>query len=285
MLDTAPSTAPSTDLIDEIREDIDHNRLQLPTLPEVALRVRDAVESDDADAKRIAEIVACDPALAARLLQVANSPLYGGRREIDGVQEAVTRLGLKLVRGLVTNLVMKQMFQATSETLDRQLRRIWEDSVKIAAISRWLATQVPALETDEAMLGGLVHNIGALPLLAKLESCHIDDSNPALILAMIDALAPDLGTRILEQWHFVEGLTRIPAAVADPAYDSGPSPTYADIVIVARLLHHASQSQTTPTEWGYLPALAKLGMHPEELLERMADPASGIAEAEKLLGV
>ena len=71
MLDAAANA----DLIDEIRTGIDNKTLELPTLPEVVLEIRDAVENDSADAPLVALMVAKDPALSARLLQVANSPL------------------------------------------------------------------------------------------------------------------------------------------------------------------------------------------------------------------
>ena len=81
MLDAAANA----DLIDEIRTGIDNKTLELPTLPEVALEIRDAVENDTADAPMVARMVAKDPALSARLLQVANSPLYRGSSEVDSI--------------------------------------------------------------------------------------------------------------------------------------------------------------------------------------------------------
>jgi HD-like signal output (HDOD) protein len=281
MLDTIPST----DLVDEIRADIDHNRIRLPTLPEVALRVRDAVASDSADANRIARIVSCDPALAARLLQVANSPLYAGRREVDSLHEAVTRLGLRMVRSLVTSLVMKQLFQASSQTLKQQFRKIWETSVQVAAISRLLAEFAPSLEGEEAMLGGLVHNIGALPLLTRFENCHVADGSPRLIAMMIDALAPELGTQILKSWRFVDSLAIIPGAVVDPQFDSGPTATYADIVLVARLQHLALQPDGPAIDWPEVPALAKLGLQADLLAARVNGSDNGFAEVHRILAI
>jgi HD-like signal output (HDOD) protein len=104
--------------LEELYQAIDERCLTLPTLPEVALRVRDAVEREDSSANQIANIVATDAALSARLLQVANSPLYRGRDPIDNLQIAVARLGIRLVRSLVVSLIMQQIFQATNDLLD-----------------------------------------------------------------------------------------------------------------------------------------------------------------------
>ena len=125
--------------LETLNQAIDSNRLTLPTLPEVALRVRSAVEREDSSAKQVADIIATDAALSARLLQVANSPLYRGRVQIDSLQMAVARLGVRVVRSLVVSLIMQQIFQATNDLLDKRFRQTWEQSVQIAAISRVLA--------------------------------------------------------------------------------------------------------------------------------------------------
>ena len=278
------STAESTDLAGEIRAEIESNKIQLPTLPEVALKVRDAVESESTDAGKIAAMVGNDAALSARLLQVANSPLYRGRVEIDSIQQAVTRLGLKMVRSLVVSLAMKQIFQATSDALDRQFRKIWDDSLQVAAISRVLANQVAELENEQAMLGGLIHNIGALPILTKIDERWGWEANDALISELIEELAPELGARILEHWNFAESLRNIPTACQDLSYDPGPFPTYADIVLVARLQHLATGGGAGPqADWSSVPSFAKIGMDTEVVIIDMEGPAEEIAEVRNML--
>lgn len=278
------NAATSADLADEIRSDIDNNRIQLPTLPEVALQVRDAVESETADAATIARMVANDAALSARLLQVANSPLYRGRVEIDSIQQAVTRLGLKMVRSLVVSLAMKQIFQATSDALDREFRQIWDDSLQVAAISRVLAGNVAELENEQALLGGLIHNIGALPILTKIDERYGYDTDTEMIEQLINDLAPEIGDRILKHWNFAESLANIPTACQDLAYDPGPVPTYADIVLVARLQNLAAKGAPGGSgDWSNVPAFAKVGIEPELVIVDMEGPAEEIAEVRTML--
>jgi HD-like signal output (HDOD) protein len=280
MLDAAVNA----DLLDEIRTEIQNKTLQLPTLPEVALQIRDEVESENTDAVKIATMVAKDAALSARLLQVANSPLYRGRIEIDSIQQAITRLGLKMVRSLVVSLAMKQIFQATSDALDSQFRKIWDNSLQVAAISRVLASAVPELENEQAMLGGLVHNIGALPLLTKIDERFGFEAGETVVAHMIEQLAPQLGADILQHWNFADTLANIPTACMDLGYDPGPIPTYADIVLVARL-------QSLPTgpvngvdaEWSQVAAFAKIGMDPEVEMVNVEGPAEEIAEVRSML--
>ncbi|MEW8549112.1 MAG: HDOD domain-containing protein, partial [Candidatus Thiodiazotropha endolucinida] len=220
--------------LQKLSDAIDHNRITLPTLPEVALKVRDAVEREQSSANQIADIIASDAALSARLLQVANSPLYRGRVTIDNLQMAVARLGVRLVRSLVISLIMQQIFQATSDLLDAKFRQIWEESVEIAAFSRVLAANTDHLDKEQAMLAGLIHNIGALPILAFAESHDELLEDAEELDRIIDALSPRIGQRILEMWDFPESLIRVPANFLNLDYTSEGEMDYVDIVLVAR---------------------------------------------------
>ncbi|MEJ2405587.1 MAG: HDOD domain-containing protein [Candidatus Thiodiazotropha sp.] len=250
--------------LDELNQAIDSNKLTLPTLPEVALRVRDAVESENSSANQIAEIIASDAALSARLLQVANSPLYRGRVHIDNLQMAVARLGVRLVRSLVVSLIMQQIFQATNDTLDSKFRQIWEESVAVAAFSRILANNLPHLDKEQAMLAGLIHNIGALPVLAMAEKHEELMENPTELDRVINIISPQIGQRILELWDFPDTLIRVPANFLNLRYDSGREGDYVDVVLVARLQTQMNTEQDIDvSEWAQIPSFAKVGLEPE----------------------
>jgi len=275
------------DLAAEIRHEIETKELQLPTLPEVALKVRDAVENETADARQVAELVTQDSALAARLVQVANSPLYRGRVSIDNVQMAITRMGLKLVKSLVVSLAMKQIFQATSDALDKAFRSVWEDSIEVAAIARVLATNVDGLEPEQAMLAGLIHNIGTLPILTKLDHELGFDADPATVRHYTSELSPEIGCMILEHWHFTESLKRIPCECTDLNRDSA-QPDYTDLVLVARLQHLVSSGRadehTGIERWAEYPAFSKAGLETTEVVVMdMEGPAEEIAEVRSML--
>ena len=247
-----------------LNQAIDNNKLTLPTLPEVALRVRDAVEKEQSSANQIADIIASDAALSARMLQVANSPLYRGRVPIDNLQMAVARLGIRLVRSLVVSLIMQQIFQATNELLDTKFRQIWEESVQIAAISRVMASNTDHLDKEQAMLAGLIHNIGALPVLAMAENHDELLQNPAELDRVIDALSPQIGQRILKMWDFPDSLIKVPANFLNLQYESEGNSDYVDVVLVARLEALMNSDQAIDTsEWSQVPAFTKLGMEPE----------------------
>lgn len=260
------------DFATELREDIDANRIRLPSLPDVALRVKKAAEGESS-AHEIAHLIAQDIALAGRIVQIANSPLYRGAAEVDSIQVAVTRLGTRLVKGLVIGLAMRQMFNSSSKVLSQFFREIWGDGIQVAAICRILADQIPELDPEEAMLAGLLHNIGALPILARLDEVHADHIGAKEVQQLLDELAPKTGTQILRSWQLPEALIAVPEGCHVLQRDSGPLVDYVDVVLASRLQYLVSEGflDVTP-ELSDLPALEKLGIHFEVVvMEQKSD--------------
>ena len=190
----------SSDFANRLRQDIVTNRIRLPSLPEVALRVRKAIDCECA-AQEIADLVAQDIALSGRLVQIANSPLYRGAAKVDSIMVAVTRLGTRMVKNLVLGLAMRQMFRSSSKVLSKFFRETCDDGIQVAGFCRALADELPEIDPDEAMLAGLLHNIGALPILARLDEAAPENIRAGLMPALLDELAPTLGTQILQSWQ------------------------------------------------------------------------------------
>jgi HD-like signal output (HDOD) protein len=251
-----------------LRAEIIANRICLPTLPDVALRVKAAVE-DACSTQELAALIAQDIALSGRLVQLANSPLYRGAVEVESIRAAVTRLGTRMVRGFVIGLAMRQMFNTSSELLAKAFRDIWQDGIQVAAISRMLADASPETDPEEAMLGGLLHNIGALPILARLDQAQAqaEPIDAAIVHQLVDELAPEIGTRILRSWKLPESLVAVPEGCHVLNRDSGPRIDYVDIVLASRLQYLFSEGLIDVTlEMSNLPALEKLGIHFEAVV-------------------
>ncbi len=189
---------------------VTHDRLTLPTLPEVALRIQDLLRSDEISIARIVKEIQSDPALTVRLIRVANSAAVRGGRNVDSIQQAVTRLGLEYTRLLVNGLVLEQMFRSNNAALRERLRRCWCDSVEVAALARAVAAHCTLLQPEMAMLGGLVHRIGTLPIL-RMAEIHADAvSTPEVLDEVIAELGPKVGRMVLRAWHFPPELVELP---------------------------------------------------------------------------
>ncbi len=269
--------------VNELIQDLESGQLQLPTLPEVALRVRDAVEDEDASANQIAEIIAQDAALSARLIQVANSPLYRGRQEIDRLSMVISRLGSKLVRNLVTSQVMKQMFQATNDMVDERLRALWEHNVQVAAIARALAGQCPGVMPDQAMLAGLIHDIGILPILYRAEEREELLQTPGLLDKLISELHTRIGGAILKHWKFPDALIAVAAEHEDLERTHSGGADLVDLVQVANLQSRIdSDHPLSQADWSRISAFQRLGLDVDVHEIELTDVAEEIDEVQKL---
>jgi HD-like signal output (HDOD) protein len=216
-----------------ILNDLANNQLPLPTLPEVALQVRETVDDEDATIHDVTEIIETDAALSARIIQVANSALYHGLSTAANVHSAVTRMGLLTVRNLATSLVMKQLFQATNPVVDKYLRQTWKLSTDVAALTSLLAKSYTRLDPDSALLAGLTHSIGVSPILVKAESDPALLNNTEKLDRLINELYPVVGAAILQSWDFAEEMVQVPAEHLDLDRESDGDVDYCDVVQVA----------------------------------------------------
>ncbi|MGZ8223695.1 MAG: HDOD domain-containing protein [Methylobacter sp.] len=221
--------------LDHVQEELDANRLVLPTLPDIALKVRDAVLNGNASAKELAEMIATDASLSTRLIYVANSPLYRGVTGINTIQMAVSRLGNNTVGTLITSLVMQQMFNPKSKLLEHHFRKTWEHSINVSSISRALTAFVPHLNRDEAMLAGLIHQIGKLPILALAEKIPEFRDSPSRMEKLLEKAHPAIGKLIMDSWNFPEALKPVASDYINFRYDSDAKADYVDVVQVAFL--------------------------------------------------
>jgi HD-like signal output (HDOD) protein len=259
--------------------ELENGTLVLPTLPEVALKVREAVDDPDATAAGLAEIIITDAALSARLLKVANSPLYRGRVSIDSVQMAVSRLGLGMVKNLVTSLVMQQIFHPKSKVVEKRMKQLWEQSTEIAATSRILATKQSGINAEEAMLGGLIHNIGILPILSKAESNPELLEHPDVLDETIEKLYPRIGATILKSWEFSNELVAVVSEHTNLNRHT-PNVDLVDIVQVAvQQSYFNTPNAPEPGVLAKIPAFQKLGIETDVSVVELDENSEEYAEA------
>lgn len=275
----------SNKLVSHIQWEIDNDRLILPTLPDVALKVREAISSGTATTGQLVEIIGSDAALSARLLKITNSPLYRGRVEIEKLSVAVARLGMDTVRNLVTSIVLKQMFKPKTKQMENCFRKIWQHSVNVSSISRALASRCPHLDPDQAMLAGLIHQIGKLPILMCFEN------NPELIdddeefENILENLHSDIGKMIMLAWDFPESLIAVVSEYKNYQRNTELEADYVDLVQVAHLETTGGQLEgQNNNEFTEISAFARLGLAPEIEVLEIEGVAEEMEEAQLLLG-
>lgn len=267
----------------EIITAINNDQLVLPTLPEVALKVREVADDPDADIDKLNQVIGGDAALSARIIRVANSPLLRASRAIEDLRTALMRLGIQYTCNIATGLAMEQMFQATSDLVDMRMREVWSRSSEVAGISHVLCKHYTRLRPDQATLAGLIHKIGVLPILTYAED------HPALLKdsftldAVIDELHAPIGDLILKTWGFPEELAHIPTQHIDFARQS-PKADYSDIVTVAMLQSYlGTDSPMAKIDCTQVKAFERLGLDPEMQIAESEDLSAEMEAAMSLL--
>ncbi len=211
------------------------DKLVLPTLPDIAFKIRRSINDEHISTTNIARIVQMDPAITAKLIQVANSPMYAGRRKIESCPEALTRTGLKAAQNIITTIAMKAVFNAHSPVIRKKMTDLWTHSSYVAAISAVIAQKTPGFDPDRAMLAGLIHDIGIVPILAYADNIPETVDSPQNLRETVRKLRIPIGLQIIRKWDFPADFEAVINHAEDWNYNSENSANYADIVMIAQL--------------------------------------------------
>lgn len=248
-------------LYKQLKKDLHNNRLQLPSVPDVAIKIRQSLYDEKSNFRLIANIIASDPAITTKIIKTANSALYRSIHKIDDCQMAVTRLGTKVTSQLVTSFSMKELFKTKNKILKKKMMAIWKHSREVAALSFILAKITPGFNPEHALLAGLLHDIGAIPIITYADKHPEMMADEEQFSALIKQLKGEVGAAILTQWDFTEDLVTSAREAENWLRQPGEKPDYCDIIIVAQL--HAMVGQPGADERPRLdevPAFTKLAL-------------------------
>lgn len=185
----------------------------LPTIPVVAVKVLQLIESGEASAEELAKLVSSDPSVAARVLKISNSSFYGCQRQIQTLPHAIMMLGFNTLRSLVVAASVKQVYIPYGLTE----KMLWEHSFGAGIAARIIANSTGLVNEEEAFLGGLFHDIG------KTIMNHLDSQQFQAIMqksynddiSFVEAeqqfctyTHADVGGMVIKKWNFPEMLMK-----------------------------------------------------------------------------
>lgn len=169
---------PTASLVDELdadRFDADGNLVrpldggeilarigELPSMPHVATRLIGLLNDPETEIRQLQEILSTDQAISVRLLQIANSSLYGNMREVSNIGEAIVRLGFTAIRSWLLSTVTRQLF--VGDGSNASTMALWRQSVLCAMAAELVAEHEGRMDPEVAFVGGLLQNIGLLVL-------------------------------------------------------------------------------------------------------------------------
>ena len=276
-------------IYNEIMQAVESGTLQLPSLPEIALRIRKAVEEPGVDTDQISRLMELDPALSARLIKVANSPVTQGVDPIRSMRDVVARMGLKMTRSLVLSFSAAQLFKSQHPVLKKQMKKFYAHSIEIASICYSLGTRVNSLEADELLLAGLIHDIGVVPIIAYIEKTGLEFTDESEIESIIYSLRVAVGVMVVKSWDLPKEMLNVVTHAEHWMRDSGGDLCAEDVIIIAQIYDCLRRKQVTHLpDFAKVPAFNKMfpdKQDPEFAMEVLDQAKDEINVMKGLLGI
>lgn len=193
----------------ELAQEVSQGRVELPSFPDVAVRVRKVLADEHVANDQIARIVGSEAGLAARVFTLANSvALNRSGKSVMELKTAINRIGHNNVRTAAVSFAIAQLRRAGElRHISAELEQSWKEATLVAALSYAVAARARGVNPDEAMLGGLLHNVGKIYILARAnrhESLFKDKTSLAQVLRDWHA---NIGKAIVENWGFPQHIS------------------------------------------------------------------------------
>jgi HD-like signal output (HDOD) protein len=211
---------------------------ELPGFPLVVERIQAILSDPNADISRVAAVVGNEPAIAAQVVRMANSAaLNPARAPVSELRTAVTRVGLDAVRTATIAFAMRELRDAQDMAgLERQLEALWRRSVQIASLSQAIARRFTQLNSEAAMLAGLLQGIGRLYILARASKHRALFSDEQAYRNIEQTWHVSIATALLESWGIAPEIVQAVQDSEDLERDTRGPPTLSDVLTVAALL-------------------------------------------------
>ncbi len=265
-------------------QDLIEDKITLPSLPEVAHKIQQVFNSEDVNADKVAQVLLADPAMTGKLIRVANSALYRGVAQIDTLQAVVVRLGMDTTYKLVMTYAMNELFKSHSEYVSKRMHQLSMHSRKVAAITRVLAENSKKFDPEQAMLAGLVHDLGVIVILNYIDLHNEELSDTQQLEQTIVTMRPQITGMLMQKWNFTDEIIRVAEECEDWFRNPEEEADLCDLVMVAQyhsMMGTPEMKSLPPIST--LPAMVKLHMGPTESIELIKQSREKIAEIEKLL--
>lgn len=251
---------PTFRFLSDLAKELSSGRVELPSFPDAAARVQQVLSDPDVDGDRIARVIGADAGLAGRLITMANSALlHRGDTAVTDLKIAVTRIGHDNIRAAALAYANSQVQRAPELAPIRpQLEACWREGIRVASLAHSLAKETRSVRTDEAMLTGLLHNVGKLYIHARAPR---NADSVALNVDMLNAWYPSIGKALAQNWKLPEEIcAAIEGQLESERSHEGPGDLL-DLLIVAVQVA-ARMAARAPDDEGLakLPAAVALGL-------------------------
>jgi len=244
-------------LYQKIYDDLVEDRLIIPELPDIARKLTHAIQQEES-VKRIQAIIQNDPGLAAMIVRTANSALYRVGKPVQSLVGAINRIGLNTVRTLAIKFSMRGFFISDNAFYNQKIQDLWRHSIEVASLSYVMAKKYQDFAPDHCLLLGLLHNIGAYPVLRYMDGERIKPESLQHLDAVVNRLQPAVSALILEKWEFGPEFSNVAMNAVNWNYRSEPGPDECDLIQMAKIhsiMSHELMSESLEMKISELPII------------------------------
>lgn len=241
-----------------------------PTCFDVAMHIRKALQDTEQPLEKIIAKISLEPLIGAKLMQLANSVAFNPKAiEVHDLKGAISRLGMEVVRGTAMAITMSQMLRSRDSSNFADISQLlWRHSLLAASAAWVIAKRMTRLNPDEAMLAGMVHDLGAFYMLYRATQYEELRSRPQTLKYLIAQWHESIGVSLL-------GALEMPEDIVEAVRDHDvlrPAPStpknLRDVVYLANMLAgglfewiHLDIDQETTRQFD--PGEAYLALKPE----------------------
>lgn len=199
-----PASAAAFAFVAELAHEVSEGRVELPSFPGVAVRVRKVLADEHVSNEQIARVVGSEAGLAARVLTLANSAaLNRSGKAVMDLKTAINRIGHNNVRTAAVSFAIAQLRRASElRHIAVELEQLWKEATLVAALSYAIASRTQGVSADESMLAGLLHNVGKIYILARANRHRELFADPAALGQTLRDWHANVGKAIVENWGF-----------------------------------------------------------------------------------
>ncbi len=280
-----PESSVAFEFVRSLAGELSSGKIDLPSFPEVATRVRKILADPKSSIDQVVRVVGSEPALAARLMRVANASAFNrSGKQITDLRTAINRIGYSMVRTAAMAFAMSQLRRgAKLERLQARLDELWAVSTQVAALAYVIARNCTKVNPDEAALVGMMHGIGKLYIMtraAQHPDLFVDD---ATLNEILDSWHASIGKAILENWEFSDEMAEAVGEQEDHSREEEVEPDLRDVVAIAILMvAHTGDQPGIELALSGLPGTIRLGLDEARIanvLEECATEVSALSDA------
>ena len=189
---------------------------EIRPFPATATKIMALCNSSESSVAEIAELIECEPAIAVKLLAMANSPLFATTRAVTNVNQAIVLLGYKSVSQMALTIAAGPLFTSGHPDMMHHRTSLFRQSLGVATVSRLIADKLDLSDPSEAFLGGMMLDVGKLFFFDVVPDHYrqiLDEDNSgntaAIEVEKFGLDHPTIGNRCAQKWGLPDQISRL----------------------------------------------------------------------------